>query len=297
MALIKFQQQNHAVYRWAVGLVSMLACLLLTVSCQRTEERRVESLDRTELMLLPFPTWRADGPQSIQEVDLSEAVKRSPGTQSVASHAKVTPIYVVKLNPTHAVMLTDTRPYADDSKMPYDCHACSGIIGAYFFEHDEHGWRLTARQDGVTQSGVNGNIGVTSLVKLSEEHYALTADWGSCWQGYCGSWLVVVGLKPGKAALMTSGIPIEGDNAGAVGPCDQSNAELKDRGDELECFGIHGSWKFLDESLYVEFAGMRGKFHGSRRTFASEEIQQQAIYKVVDGTLKLIKGSNPVPSF
>ena len=96
---------------------------------------------------------------------------------------------------------------------------CSQTIGAYFFEQDAAGWRLTGRQDAAPESGVQGEISTTRFHKLANGHYAMTAEWGSCWQGYCGTWLVVLGLEPGKATVLADGIRTSAENDGAYGSC------------------------------------------------------------------------------
>lgn len=287
----------HSLQHPAIRGTLLIGCLILTTSCQKAETRYAATLDRAALMLLPFPTWQASGPSLVQPVDLSATANDKHNTQPDAKRAEVSPIYVVKLDDTHATMVTDTRPIAEDDKRPYTCHSCPGIIGAYFFEHDANGWRMTARQDAAIQSGVEGNIGTTSVAKLADGHYALASEWGSCWQGYCGTWLVVLGLKPGKATPLSHGIPMSADNDGAHGACSALDTPPTEPEDKYECFDVHGKWKFQQGRLLVNFDGRLSKLNGLNQLFPTEKIRQQTVYEVVKDSLELVRGNNPVPNF
>lgn len=57
-------------------------------------------------MLLPFPTWNADGAGRVQHVDLSATATEQDKTSFTAVRAEITPLYVVRLDDSHAVLLT-----------------------------------------------------------------------------------------------------------------------------------------------------------------------------------------------
>lgn len=257
-------------------------------------------------MLLPFPTWQATGPGKVQQVDLSATADAKSKADAVAIRAAVTPIYVVRLDDAHAALVTETVPVEDDPGQPVSCHACAGTLGAYFFEHDADGWRLTARQDAAANSGVEGHIGETSIAKLGNGHYALSAQWGSCWQGNCGSWLVVLGLQANQATLLESGIPLSINNDGAYGACSALDAPRKatpapgkdddeDSGAH-ECLDIRGKWKFQQDRLLIDFEGRLSKLDKDEQLLPLEKVKQQVVYEVVHGLLKPVSGSNPVPT-
>lgn len=275
----------------------LIVCLILTTSCQKAEPRYSATLDRAALMLLPFPTWQASGPGLVQSVDLPPITDNKNNKHPDAPRAEVSPMYVVKLDDTHAALVTETRPISEQDKRPYTCHACPGTVGAYFFERDAKGWRLTHRQDGAIQSGVEGNIGTTSVAKLADGHYAVASEWGSCWQGYCGTWLVVLGLKAGKATPLAYGIPMSADNDGAHGACSALDTPPTEPEDKYECFDVRSKWKFQQGRLIVNFEGRLSKLKGLNQLFPTEVIRQQAVYEVAEDSLELVKGKNPVPSF
>jgi hypothetical protein len=280
----------------AFRIALMAASLLLLAACQRLDSTHSESLADDALMRLPFPGWQADGQGHVQEVDLSAIAGRKDKTAPSRVRATITPIQVAKLDDTHAVMLTETVPGNGDAST---CHMCSATMGAYFFERDETGWRLTARQDAVAESGVFGHLGETAITKLDGGHYAATVQWESCWQGYCGSWLVVVGLRPGHATRLGSAIPLTVDSDGAHGSCRAlDNPKIAD--DEAksnECLDIRSSWQFQGKRLIVAFEGRLSEFDKTGKLLPVRKIAQQAVYEVSQDELKLVTGDNPVPGF
>ena len=287
----------HLLSQITIRAALLIACLTLTVSCQKSDIRYSASLDRASLMRLPFPTWQAEGAGLIQAVDLSATANDKNSTQPDATRAEVSPIYVVRLDETHAALVTATRPFSEADKRPFICHACPGILGAYFFEHDEKGWRLTNRQDAAMHSGVEGNIGTTSMAKLADGHYAMASEWGSCWQGYCGSWVVALGLQPGKARPLAGGIPMSAENDGAHGACSALDKRPEEPEGKFNCYDVQGKWKFQQGRLVIDFDGRLSKVNESNELLPTEKIKQQAVYEVVNGSLQLTKGKNPIPSF
>ena len=280
----------------AFRMALMAASLLMLAACQRPGPLRSESLADGDLMRLSFPGWQADGAGHVQEVDLSALADKNGKATASRVRATVTPVQVAKLDDAHAVMLTETVPGNADAST---CHTCSATMGAYFFEHDEMGWRLTARQDAVAESGAFGHLGETAITRLDGGHYAATAQWESCWQGYCGSWLVVVGLRPDHATRLGSAIPLTVDSDGAHASCRAlDNPKIAD--DEAksnECLDIESSWQFQGKRLIVAFEGRLSEFGKTGKLLPVRKIRQQAVYEVSQDGLKLVTGDNPVPGF
>jgi hypothetical protein len=281
----------------ALCIALMAASLLTLVACQqRPGSLRSDSLANEALMRLPFPGWQADGAGHVQEVDLSALAGKNDKATASRVRATVTPVQLAKLDDADAVMLTETVPVNVDAST---CHACSATMGAYFFEHDETGWRLTARQDAVAESGVFGHLGETAITKLDAGHYAATTQWESCWQGYCGSWLVVVGLRLDHATRLGSAIPLSADSDGAHGSCRAlDNPKIAD--DEAknnECLDIRSNWQLQGKRLIVTFNGRLSTFDKTGKLLPVRKIAQQAVYEVSQDALTLVAGDNPVPGF
>lgn len=290
----------HMLHQPARLVALFIFCLL--GACQKPDVPYAATLDRATLMQLPFPGWANEGDSSVQVLDLSATTPKKDKADTTKVRAQLEPIYVVRIDEAHAVLLTAALP-VDEDNAPYICHSCSGTIGAYFFDHNSDGWRLSARQDAVADSGVDGNIGDTSIAKLADGHFALTSNWGSCWQGYCGTWLVVVGLQADKASLLDSGIPLSADNSGAYDSCSSldkpKDARAPPESEEPPhaCFDVRGKWKIQGSQLALNFEGHLSKLGADGQLLPTEKIAQQVVYDFAPGLLTLAKGKNPVPGF
>ena len=277
-------------------------------------------------MVLAFPGWAPTGSEKIQSANWSVTTSAPSEAAGAVTQAEVSPLYVVKLDDTHAALVTQVLP-VDENNRPYDHPASSGTIGAHFFEHSAAGWQIVSRQHSVATSGAGGNIGQTSVTKLGEGHYAVTAQWGSCSQGYCGRWLVVVGLQRDRATLLNSGIALSVDNDGANGACsaldnpapveeaaeqkateqkaseeDAAGQESAEDGEDAEeknheCLDIQGQWKFRGNRLLVAYEGRLSQLGENGELLPTRKIREQATYEAIPGSLTLINGSNPIPDF
>jgi hypothetical protein len=148
------------------------------------------TLKRAELMALVFPDSQGPAakpgqPDTVSLPEIGNDGKAVPGS-AAEQNARVSPREVVKLDDTHAVMLTETVPL-DDQGQPMDGHVNGAWLGAYFFEQGPEGWKLASRNDGVDYLGFMGNLGTTKVERIAPQRFALTITNGSCWQGYCGS--------------------------------------------------------------------------------------------------------------
>lgn len=270
------------------GLIVMALFVLLT-ACNQTNTPHAQSLDPKALLELRFVT-----PGQSPQVDLSPVKLNNVG------QANVVPIKVVQLDDTHAVLLTHART-------GQDCHACPGVMGAYFYERDTEGWRLSKSLDALLATGVNDQLGTVTVTALEGNHHAAMIDWGSCWQGSCGTWMEVVSLQPGMAQAIGN-IATSVDNEGAYGACsaldskpaNKSNANETDDEErsihDQVCFQIDSKWHFQGKRLLMDFTGrVREGKNGELQP--PRNIQQRAVYEVQADGLKLMEGENPVPGF
>lgn len=278
-----------------------LAALVMS-GCDKQKVAHSKSLERNALMSIVFPGWKKTGPARIQEVELPESGASENSPQRSITKADIEPIYVVRLDEKHAVMLTHTLPVTDDNQL-MDCHACSNYVGAYFFALDDAGWRLTKQQDDAVRTGLEGNLGDTKIVQFGSLGYVFASEWGSCWQGYCGSWLVLAGLQPDRATVLAKGIPMAAQNAGAYADCterltnkDASSILPKEQVSMQECFDVSGAWKPDGATLKVIFQSTISSVDDNGRILPRKEARESAIYEVKNGTFTLEKGRNPVPA-
>lgn len=284
---------------WLRHLAALTCTLLLVSACDNPQFSTTPDLEPTALLRLRFPTWQASGANQVQTVDLSAFADDKSKAAAASIQAQVSVLQLVKLDDTHAALLTQAAPVGDDNEA-LGCHACPGTVGAYFFEHTDAGWRLSAQQDAVANSGVEGRVGDTSVAKLAEGHYMMTAEWGSCWQGYCGTWLELVDIQNGRAKQLTPSVRLGVDNDGAHGACsalDSPTPEAPADQAPSECLDITSQWKFQGSKLVVHYAGRLSQLGKDKQLRPTQKVNQETVYDLAKGQLTLQSGNNPVPSF
>lgn len=285
---------------FSIRCLFLIACLI-TASCQKTAEPRYSaSLERAALMRLPFPHWQPYGPDMNQTVDLSATAKTGKGINAAAIRAQVSPLYVVKLDEQHAALITQVLRI-DENGLTLTCHVCGGEIGAYFFEHRDAGWRLSARQDSVASSGEYGHLGKADIFKLGEGRFAVTAESDYCGQGHCNKGLVVVAITTTRATELSPFIVLSAHNDGAYGACtaldNPTPMEPDDVVEEHECLDVSSQWKFQGNRLLVTFEGRLALLDKDNLPMPTKKINQQVVYEATSNELKLISGTNPIPRF
>jgi hypothetical protein len=263
------------------------------------------TLKRAELMALVFPDSQGPNakPQQPDVVSLPEIGndgKTVPGS-AAEQNARVSPREVVKLDDTHAVMLTETVPL-DDQGQPMDSHANGAWLGAYFFEQGAEGWKLASRNDAVDYLGFMGNLGTTKIERIAAQRFGLTITNGSCWQGYCGQWLSVYGLEAGKVSTLASAIALSATNEGADEACEKVlKSEKPEEPPRGECYDIGGTPAFTPGADDTTPGEMRLAFKGERTAGAKarrvDTVDTTLIYAWRNGAYVLTEGKNPVPSF
>jgi hypothetical protein len=259
------------------------------------------TLRRGELMPLVFPGWEdkdAGRSGTVSLPDIGNDGKPVPGSEGELK-ADVSPREVVRLDDTHAVMLTETVPL-DEQGQPMDSHAAGAWLGAYFFEQGPDGWTLAKRNDAVDYQGFMGNLGTTKVERIAPQRFVLTTTSGSCWQGYCGSWFSVYELGAGTVSTLAAGIPLSAENAGADEACEKVlRGERPETPPNGSCFEVDGTPEFT-LGTDDEPGGMRIVFGGSRTASANgrlETVDSTAMYAYRKGAYVLTEGRNPVPSF
>ena len=90
--------------RFTTTLAWVVASALLMVACQKADVPHSATLDRAALMHLPFPSWQTADQGKIQQLDLSAQApaKGKSKADATPTLVEVTPLYVVRLDETHA---------------------------------------------------------------------------------------------------------------------------------------------------------------------------------------------------
>lgn len=274
-----------------------LSALLLT-ACQPAEPRAA-SLDTEALLKLRFD--KPDEPQDLDVSDLEENKNPNPAERTVM-RATVAPLQLVRLDENHALLLTDVRSGED-------CHACPGVLGAYAYARDERGWRLAHSQDAVLSYGGYGRLGALKVHTVAPGRQAATLEWGSCWQGVCGSWLQVLGLQATGVRVLGASLPFALDNDGMHEACARLDGKARQEPaappapgepaeplEHQECRQIEGDWRFEGGRLRIDFSG-RERLVENGVLLPVRRISQRAVYELQPATLQLVEGENPVTGF
>lgn len=310
-----------------VGNSAALGLALLLAACSREEASppaavaagqaaaaasapaRSPSLRRQDLMPLAFPGWQDSDTARVGQPALPELGDDSrpvPGSAKPTA-ARVTPREVVRLSDSRAVLLTETVPL-DDQGHPLDAHVSGAWLGAYVFERQGEGWVLAQRQDAVDYLGFMGSFGETAVHRVAPTRLVLGATYGSCWQGYCGSWLSAWELQPGGVRKVLDSVALAASNTGAQEACEALLAGRRRGraagGPRDACFDIEGTPRFAQGvrddapgALTLSFRGARtSEGRPAARTRVSR-VDEQAVYAWQDGGYVLTRGRNPVPGF
>jgi hypothetical protein len=281
-----------------------------------------QGLKRADLMRVVFPAWRDANDASSRVVDVDLPVRDDSGRlphaaaqKTETTRVEIAPRQVIRLDDTHAVMLTEGVGVADTGVRD-DSYASGAWLGAYFFRRDATGWLLDKRVDGVDYLGVAGSYGDTSVVRIGADEFGVVLTGGGCWQGFCGTWASVYGVAPGRIATYASTVPVDGNNLGASGDCEmalQQTGAAKgaaasdtdvvvgtDASNPPACFDIGGKLTLAPGS--DGGSEMRIRFDGVESTNTddgtrSRQIHQTAVYRLQGGKYVLSSGHNPVPPF
>ncbi|MCP3024740.1 hypothetical protein [Cupriavidus basilensis] len=280
---------------------------------------QADTLKREALILLAFPAWRDDDKGRVVRAALPDPDYKGTGEPPlVEGTIDVKPIQVIRLDDTHAVMLTEGM-VVEEGGTRNNSHAAGAWLGAYFFTRDATasgespgGWRLSRRVDGYDFSGGRGSLGESSIAKISATDFALTLTWGGCWQGYCGSWASFYRLAPGQISTLLAGEAMSAENAGALEPCEealsgksdvlaQRGADSQDAGEQV-CFAVEGKPAFAlgadsPGDLTVTFRGQEVKVPGGAAKPRRKSLDAVVRYRFQDGKYQVSQGENPVPSF
>ncbi|PMS23908.1 hypothetical protein C0Z18_01780 [Trinickia dabaoshanensis] len=285
-------------------------------------------LKRADLMKTVFPNWEdtKKGDKRVVDVEIPDRDEHGKITKTiVASELDVSPREVIRLDDTHAVMLTEGVEVTDTGER-VDSYASGAWLGAYFFRRESSGWALERRIDGVDYGGVAGSYGQSSVARLSPSEFGVVLTSGGCWQGYCGSWASVYGVAPGQVRTLAATLRVAADNLGATEDCeavlksgaapaasgsaqpmaaisgatadDENNTQRAESTDMPQCFNVVGHLEILQGKdapgdLRIAFTGAETIAHGN----AVRDVDETAIYRLKDGRYTLAEGRNPVPEF
>ncbi len=268
-----------------------------------------------ELMALAFPGWSLLPASHIQTITLPRmpGVSREPGLavwgvgpNRVLAEPKLT----LRLDASHLTLIAGLVP-AGDSGKPAVSHVLPMAIAAYQFEQHGGKWQLAGRQGVFAMRGFFGEANLRA-VELSDRRQGVAVEYGSCWQGYCGTWLAMYELDKDKVRSEPAlEMALTGVNVDSTGDCmrrlqplvkqhPQDTHPDDDRvaPESHDCYAIDSSWTI--ESSRGEPGDFTIRYQGAisranAHALPPSAIDQRQVLRYNGGKYRAISGFNPVP--
>ncbi|TQK05066.1 hypothetical protein [Herbaspirillum sp. SJZ107] len=270
--------------------------------------------DMGRLMAQAFPGWDDSAAGHVRTV----TVPHLPGVTDVrganwetgAQRVLAAPELVLRTDATHLTLVAGLVPAGADGK-PAAAHTVPRALAAYQFARRGGAWTLAASQ-GIF--ALRGFFGEASLhrVALSGQRQGVAVEYGSCWGGYCGTWLALYELQgPTVQGTPVVEMALSGTNVNAALDCARrlqplvkappQDSGLHDSGtppDNHDCYTIDGNWQ-VDPAraqpgdLVVHYHGAisRAEAHAA----APAAIDQRQVLRYQGGRYRAVAGFNPVP--
>ncbi|MFT3734377.1 MAG: hypothetical protein QM776_05055 [Rhodocyclaceae bacterium] len=304
-------------------LAALLALSL--VGCEKSEpEASADSTQPAALMRVVFANWSEKQPVEIELEEDNEVVQQ---------WMLVRPEAVVQLSPQAVVLVASGSP-ANENGDQTAGHATPGNLGAYWFQQREGRWYLTQARPSFAQTGFTGDAGKLSVARLDASTQALIVENGSCWQGFCGSWLDIFGVGADNMKRLLrddATIALWASSTGVQEHC----SDVVEKGLTVavpasatsvgQCFEVTGRWSLKPRKgvadLVLEFSGAivddttttptlppqasAPAADASTPGAEAEEwllvrarpVKETAVYRFANGAYSLVRGKNPVPGF
>jgi hypothetical protein len=263
-----------------------------------------------QLAALAFPGWSDSAAGRIQTVSLP----RMAGTGGTSWHVGANrvlaePKLALRLDATHLTLIAGLVP-ADDQGHDMADHTTPMALAAYQFEQRDGEWKLSARQGVFALRGFSGEATVRA-VALSSQRQAVAVEYGSCWQGYCGTWLALYELDKGLARSAPAvEMALSGTNVDSAGDCMHRLQPLikphpQDPGkddnaapESHDCYAIESSWTIapsrdLPGDLSIRYQGAMSRTEAGLAPPAP--VDQRQVLRYGSGKYRAISGFNPVP--
>jgi hypothetical protein len=268
-----------------------------------------------QLMAIVFPGWDAAASTHVQTVPLPHmpgftragAANWHAGPNQVLAE----PQLVLRTDAAHLTLVAGLVP-ADDKGKPEVSHVLPMALAAYQFEQRGGSWALAGRQDVFALRGFFGEARLRA-VELAGQRQAVAVEYGSCWQGYCGTWLALYELNKDKVSREpVVEMALSGTNVDGAADCMRrlqplvkphpQDAAARDEGiapDSHDCYAIESSWAIEasrgqpgDLVIHYQGAMSRADAHAAPPV----AIDQRQVLRYAGGKYRAVSGFNPVPS-
>jgi len=270
-----------------------------------------------QLAALVFPGWSETHAGRLQNVVLPNglAVPRTGWNNGVgAVRVIVDPKLVLRTDAGHVTLIASMVPAGDDGK-PAVAHMTPVGVAAYQFARAGNGWKPAGRQGIFAWRGFFGEArlqGVTLAVAPKGTRQAVGIEYGSCWDGYCGTWMALYELDAGAVRrdpaveIALSGNDIDGapDCLRRLQPAIRFHPQEPKAHDDgsppagHDCYFIESGWSIDpgrdqpgDLTIHYEGAISRADAHAAPPAI----VDQRQVLRYQYGKYRAVSGFNPVP--
>lgn len=268
-----------------------------------------------QLAALAFPGWSESAAGRVH----SAALPPLPGTghgiyagwNVGPNRVLVEPKLVLRTDPSHLTLIAGLVPAGDDGRSSA-VHATPLALAAYQFEQHGGTWGVSGRQGIFALRGFSGAAAVREVV-LAARRQAVAVEYGSCWQGYCGTWLAV--YEVGRDAVRREPaveLALSGINVDSAADCQHRLAPLvkphaqdpiaRDDGgapDTHDCYAIESSWSI--DATHEQPGDLTIRYQGAISRAESyggppAAIDQKQVLRYGNGKYRAVSGYSPVPA-
>ena len=262
------------------------------------------ALDDTPQALLheALAAWRADRPLL---AILPNDKPKDPQDITVA----LKPVLVAAIGDDQRILVLTGEP-ADDEGQPAASHIDQGVVLTYGFRRRDGRWWRTGQPPTRTWTGFEGQAGTIRTIELAPRHPALVIENGSCWQGYCGGWLTLLGLDVDHVTPLADSLPMNSESSGATEGCGPflearpADAASVPKGlDPQNCFDIASQWH-LEPSpdgdgsdFVIAFTGREIVADAKTHALSMHDVDETLVLRRHGDKLEPASGHDPTHSF
>lgn len=297
--------------RAALGAAVLSACA--SVPCLGAGAQPLPT--PAQLTALAFPGWSESTAGRVHSATLPPLPGTGHGIYAGwtvgTNRVVVEPKLVLRTDPTHLTLVAGLVPAGDDGRANVT-HATPLALAAYQFEQHGGTWGVSGRQGIFALRGFSGGAAVRD-VALAARRSGVALEYGSCWQGYCGTWLAV--YEVGRDAVRREPaveLALSGINVDSAADCQRRLAPLvkphaqdhiaRDDGgtpDSHDCYAIESSWAI--DATHEQPGDLTVRYQGAisrAESYAGPPaaVDQRQVLRYGNGKYRAISGFSPVPA-
>jgi hypothetical protein len=248
-------------------------------------------------MRIAFPGWNGRDPWLMQVP--------SEDDTPVPTWIAATPALVVRLDPSHLVLLVTGSP-TDETGHDTAPHVAAGHLGAVWFVRERGGWAVSHRRDDLLWSGSFGELGPMAPFDLGRGHRAVSVRDRDCWIGGCRTQLDIVEFDIDGAArpfpstrLASNSLESNDECAPVLHALRGAKRAIPDELDENDCFDIAATWRLHARAgaqrpdIVLHFRGHELARDAATKALSAKTVDETQVFRYQDGRYAPALGRNP----